>query len=51
MVGQQWVRSPLGIGSAGNEHGLANGGRCMININVRVVEVLEDELLPQQQGY
>ena len=25
MVGQQWVRSPLGIGSGGNELGLANG--------------------------
>ena len=26
MVGQQCVRLPLGIGSGGNELGLANGG-------------------------
>lgn len=35
MVGQQCVRLPLGIGSGGNELGLANGGGRMININAR----------------
>jgi hypothetical protein len=47
MVGQQGIRPTLGIGSGGNELGLANGGGRMIKIKVRFVEKSEDELLPQ----
>ena len=49
MVGQQCVRPALGVRAGSDELGLADRGRCLVQIDVRVVEKPEDELLPQSR--